>query len=208
MLYREKNPLQPADNAQGTMRNPMEPEHSMHPLFSRIALMLLPLLLVFPGIGTAQEREITNPNAPITIEADRMESRQHDNTVIFTGNVVANQGEITINAAKMTVIYLAAAKGGKGDAAQKIEKLRAEGAVRIIKQDLTATSEALDFFAYESKVILTGEAKAWQGKNVVTGDRIVLFLDEGRSVVDSGEKETSSRVTATIYPESDSDLKK
>jgi lipopolysaccharide export system protein LptA len=44
---------------------------------------------------------------------------------------------------------------------------------------------------------MTGDAVLREGANVVRGDRIVVFLNENRGLVDGGE---NRRVTATIYP--------
>ena len=46
---------------------------------------------------------------------------------------------------------------------------------------------------------MTGGAVMREGASVIRGDRIVVFLDENRGVVESTEK-GQGRVTATIYP--------
>jgi lipopolysaccharide export system protein LptA len=51
-------------------------------------------------------------------------------------------------------------------------------------------------------VILSGNAKAWQGPNMVSGKTIVYYLDEKRSIVEQ-DKKKSGRVTAVIHPQSD-----
>jgi lipopolysaccharide export system protein LptA len=65
------------------------------------------------------------------------------------------------------------------------------------------------YLSDERQVILTGDAKAWQNQNMVSGDKIIHYLDEGRSEVSvdktstavsdtkSGEKKPS-RVNMTI----------
>jgi lipopolysaccharide export system protein LptA len=52
---------------------------------------------------------------------------------------------------------------------------------------------------------MLGNAVMREGRNVIHGDRIVVFLDEDRGVVESVEK---GRVKATIYPEDNKDKKK
>jgi len=44
-----------------------------------------------------------------------------------------------------------------------------------------------------------------EGRNVIRGDRITVFLNEDRGIVESIEK---SRVKAIIYPEEKKDKKK
>jgi len=160
-------------------------------------MLLLLLALAWPACAATQ----ANPGAaPILVEADRMVSRQQQETVLFTGHVEAKQGELVIHADEMTVHYEAQdAKQISGDTAQKIKKIMARGNVKIVKQGLVSTSDTMEFYALERKVILSGRAKAWQEKNMVTGDTIVLYLDEGKSVVESDGK-TTERVKAFIYP--------
>ena len=77
--------------------------------------------------------------------------------------------------------------------------------MEITRGDWLGTGNKMDYLAPERKVILTGNAKAWQGKNQVSGDTIVYYIDEGRSeVVPSKSSATSGkkggRVRATIIP--------
>jgi lipopolysaccharide export system protein LptA len=64
----------------------------------------------------------------------------------------------------------------------------------------------MDYFAKDRKVILSGDAKAWQGQNMVSGKTITYYLDDKRSIV---EQDTSKpgRVKAVIHPDSDSKKK-
>lgn len=50
-------------------------------------------------------------------------------------------------------------------------------------------------------MVLTGNAKAWQGPNMVAGKTITYYLNEKRSVVEQDET-TKGRVKAVIHPES------
>lgn len=146
-------------------------------------------------------------SSPIQIEADRMESVQEESIIRFSGHVEAKQDDLIIHADQMTVNYVkpptgsqAAATGGSGQ--QKINKIIAAGNVKIVQNDWVAVGNSMDYIADERKVILTGNAKAWQGKNMVAGETIILYLDEGKSVVERS-KEEGERVKALIYPASE-----
>ena len=52
---------------------------------------------------------------------------------------------------------------------------------------------------------MTGNAVMREGANIIRGDKVVVFLDENRGVV---EGTASKRVTATIYPEEQKDKKR
>jgi len=146
--------------------------------------------------------------APIQIEADRMESSQKENEVLFFGNVVARQADIVIYSDRMAVHYEDSRKDGDAYSVnQNVREIQATGNTKIVKEDWVSTGDHMTYFADSRKVLLTGNAKAWQDKNMVTGDRIVLYLDEGKSVIEGGT-DKKERVKAFIYPENSSQPKK
>ena len=142
---------------------------------------------------------------PIEIEADRMETSQENSTVFFSGNVQANQGNLVIQADKMTVQYAKSGSGPDTSVApgagltQNIEQIKANGNVKIVQNDWVATGDTMDFNADDRIITLAGNAKAWQNKNMVSGEKIILYLDEGKSVVEKSSSE-GERVKAFIYP--------
>jgi lipopolysaccharide export system protein LptA len=105
----------------------------------------------------------------------------------------------------MTVLYTKtglqpdASAEAAADLSQKIEKITAQGNVKIIQGDWIAAGDTMDFNADTRIVTLAGNAKAWRDQNMVSGEKIVLYLDEGKSVVESSSRE-GERVKAFIYP--------
>lgn len=123
---------------------------------------------------------------PIHIEADRMESLQHDNAIFFSGQVVAKQGGLVIHSDQMTIYYLSEAEKAAlppGDTRQ-MKKLYATGKVEMQNEGWIATGDAMEYFELERKVYITGNTRAWQDNNLVTGEAMTLYLDEGKSVVE------------------------
>lgn len=173
------------------------------PLLSALALAWLsaaPVWAQVPPLGPELSRE------PIHIEADRMESDQKSEVVLFFGNVEARQGDLLIQAERMTVYYQKPAAAGTAappgeETSRAIEKLLASGTIKIVKQNWVATGDQLEFISGERKIVLTGNTRVWQDNNLVTGDRIVLFLDEGKSVVEKNGTGDGGRVKAFFYPE-------
>jgi len=139
---------------------------------------------------------------PIHVEADRMVSKQKENAVIFSGNVDAKQGVLTIHSDEMTVYHQSqpAAAGATQDGPQKIKKLYADGNVKIVQENLVATGKHMEFFADERKVLLTGDTKVWQDNNLVTGEKVMLDLNTGTTVVEPN-KDNGGRVKAFFYPD-------
>ncbi len=159
-------------------------------------MMVITLILFTAGPGFSEDE-------PIHIEADRMVSQEQKNSVVFIGNVDASQGKITIRSDEMTVYYTQNDKSKPKSQSSQVKKLICRGNVEITQDDWLGTSKRMDYFAKDRKVILTGDAKAWQGQNMVSGKTIIYYLDEKRSVVEQDRKKPG-RVKAVIHPESDS----
>lgn len=157
------------------------------------------LALVIPSLSAWAEN-----STPIHIEADRMVSQEQDNSVVFIGNVDARQGGVTIRSDEMTVYYTQSDNKKKKQSSSQVKKLICKNNVEIVQDDWVGTGNRMDYFAAERKVILSGDAKAWQGQNMVAGKTITYYLDEKRSIVEQDEsKKGSGRVKAVIHPDSD-----
>jgi lipopolysaccharide export system protein LptA len=70
---------------------------------------------------------------------------------------------------------------------QEIDRVECEGAVKIQQGDRLAVARKALYLAkaLPRRLILTGEARVWQGASSVTGHQITYYLDENRSLVDS-----------------------
>jgi lipopolysaccharide export system protein LptA len=77
---------------------------------------------------------------------------------------------------------------------RSVSMIEASGRVRIIKEGGQATCRKAVYHGDEDKIVLTGDPVAWQKGTQVTGQKIIMYLSEDRSVV-----EGSSRVM--ISPE-------
>lgn len=96
-------------------------------LSMRLAAAALVALTLAPGAVLAQRQRASSPfqgfssdsGKPVNINADSLEVRQNENKAIFTGNVVATQGESTLRSSALTVFYTApAGSEGKGKQAE------------------------------------------------------------------------------------------
>ena len=128
---------------------------------------------------------------PITIKSNELAADNKGKTAIFTGKVVAKQGDITIFADKIIVNYT----DKKGD----VEKIEASGNVRIVQQNKTGTASQADYDSRDGRITLTGNPKVMQGTDSVSGKVITYYVDDDRSVFTSGD-DPKSRVEAVINP--------
>jgi lipopolysaccharide export system protein LptA len=143
-----------------------------------------------PDKAAVPEKKGDDKNAPVTVDADGLENLQKEGLIIFTGNVVANQANSTQYADRMEV-YL-------DDKGANIVRTVSTGRVRIITKDCrTGTAARVEYYDAEQRVVLIGNARVWRDDNVVTGERITIYLAEDRSIVEGGKQE---RVKAVFYP--------
>lgn len=129
-------------------------------------------------------------NLPITIKSNELSADNKGKTAIFKGKVVAKQGDITIYADTLTVNY--------GDEKNDVEKIEANGNVRIVQGNRIGTASHAVFDSKQGKITLTGNPKVMQGSaDTISGKTITYFIDEDKSTA-SGDGD--SRVNVTIHP--------
>jgi len=113
--------------------------------------------------------------------------------VVFTGNVVAKQ-ENSVQTADRMEVYL-------DDKGERVLRIVSTGNVKIVTEDCrTGTARRVEYYDDDQRLLLIGDAKVWQEDNVVTGERIVMFLADDRSEVEAGPQ---GRVKSVFYPKRD-----
>jgi lipopolysaccharide export system protein LptA len=73
----------------------------------------------------------------------------------------------------------------------------ATGNVKVVQLDRRATGQKATFDQDKNKVVLDGDAVVREGTNVIRGERITFYVEEGRSVVEPGK---GGRVSTSITP--------
>lgn len=126
---------------------------------------------------------------PITIKSNELSADNKGKIAVFSGKVIAKQGDITIYADKVTVNY--------GDTKGEVEQIEATGSVRIVQTNRTGVASQAIYNSREGRITLTGSPKVIQGDDTVSGKTITYFIDDDKSVVSGGG---DSRVEAVIHP--------
>ncbi len=152
---------------------------------------LLFFLLISSPVVAAKEKSLAAPDVPIEVTSQQMEADQQMGQILFNGKVVGKRGAMTIYADQLTLFFVEI--GGT----RKIDRLEAEGNVRVVDGDRVATSQRLKYVQATEVMTLNGKAEVHQGRNLVAGDEIVLFIREDRSLVTSGK---DGRVKAVFLP--------
>jgi lipopolysaccharide export system protein LptA len=145
-----------------------------------------------PGfLGKTGEAGARNADQPLRITSQQLEADNKRSVIIFSGNVVAKQGNMTIYADSARVYY------EKKEEGNEIREIVATGNVKIQEAALLAIAQNAVFTNSEQKIVLTGQPKIWQGKDMVSGEKITILLEENKSFVESGPER---RVEVILYP--------
>ena len=161
-----------------------------------------------PARALAEETQPPAPQPPVRISAESAEYFNAESLVVFSGKVVAVQGDSTLTAERMEVRFAqAAAPEGErpaGESAassgQRVASITASQSVTFRQVDAGtgkeryATGERGVYDADRRLVTLTGSPRLWEGKNVIVGEQMDFFIDEKKVVV-------KGKVNLTVYPD-------
>jgi lipopolysaccharide export system protein LptA len=146
-------------------------------------------------------------DSPVHVASDRMEVKYKDNVILFEGHVIVKQDNLTITGNRMTVYITQPPKKestngsekdlSKENMADRIDRIEVEGDVKISQEDKIATADKSIYYQKEQKIVLMGHPTVSQGKDVLRGRLITLYLSEERSVVEGGQE---APVEAVLYP--------
>ncbi len=166
-------------------------------------ILFLPFLARTP-VGGAEKRSIfpgeigksdsSRSDQPLRVTSQVLEADNKNMVILFKGNVLAKQGDLTIQADVARVQY------EKKDGGTEIREIVASGNVKIYEGDRLATGNKAVLNNREQKIVLTEQPKVWQGKDMVSGEKITVFLNEEKSIVEGGP---DRRVEVILYPKNE-----
>jgi len=126
---------------------------------------------------------------PMKIKSNELATDTNKRTSVFSGNVSARQGDLTIFAEKLIITYSADN--------HDVEKVEAFDKVRIIQGARQAQAGHAVYENKAGRITLDGAPRVSQGEDAVSGKIIDYYLDEQKSVVTGG---ADVRVEAVIHP--------
>ena len=160
------------------------------------------------GTSLVDSLSFTSRKEPIHIRSHDLEFRYDDKRITYRGDVVVTQGETTLKSDTLIVTYEepTTEKGAaqpKSDntssekgavqpkpqnisSQQQLKEIVAEGNVDITSGYRHATAKKAVFTQATRTVVLSGNAVLQEGENRVVGEKVTVFLDEKRTVVEGG----------------------
>ena len=118
----------------------------------------------------------SDPGAPVEVTADKLDIARAEGTALFTGNVVAIQGDMRLNADWVLVEYVLLPDGTLGD---DIETITARDNVLLVTPEEAAEGDEAVYTPLTNTIVMVGDVLLTQGGNTVAGDRLVVDLETG-----------------------------
>lgn len=154
-------------------------------------LLALAAAMTSPALAQTSALKGLDTNAPIDVDAARIEIQDAANQAIFSGAVVIRQGKLTLNADSVKVIYVR--KAGNPE----IQRLDARGNVRLVSPTENA-SGSTGIYDVDNKIItLLGNVLLNRGGSKLNGQRLVINLATGQSALDGRSGGTVAAPGAT-----------
>jgi lipopolysaccharide export system protein LptA len=166
-----------------------------------------------------------NSKEPISIEADKLVYFDKEQKAIYSGNVVAIQGDTRLTCSIMTVhmtktpaagapaagasaagapaVKVADAGPAPSAESSSVSHLDSAGPVTVLSKTQTATGDSAVYDKPQNKIWIFGHVTLSDRGNVTKGDKLTYDLTSGQATVDTGG--TSSRVKGLFLPGSSDD---
>lgn len=123
---------------------------------------------------------------PVKITSDRMTYDEAGKVVSFVGNVVAEHGQLTLWADKLSAFL--ASKSDKQFSADSVDRIVAEGNVKAKKDSTEGTCGKLTYYVNKQLLKMEQDPLLQDGPNSLTGEVINFHVRENRSEVVGGKK--------------------
>jgi len=129
---------------------------------------------VAPG-GDGVARDVVAKDGALEIEAPHTEWDLRSRTAILSGGVTARRGPVVLECTKMEVNF---------SSPGRVERAIALGAVRVRHGERSGRAERAVLTTVDGRITLTGSPVLADGANQMSGDRIVLHMDEDKVLCD------------------------
>lgn len=149
-------------------------------------------LALFAGMASAQSTQLSfgsltqDTSAPIEVLSDQLEVSQADNSANFIGNVIISQGDMSLSAPLVTVVYDPETSG--------IAQLVATGGVTLVSGEEAAEAETAEYSVTTGVITMKGDVLLTQGAITLAAAEMTVNLNDGSAVL-------SGRVRTVLRPQ-------
>jgi lipopolysaccharide export system protein LptA len=138
------------------------------------------------------QKDKTGKLTPVNVTSDKLSYVDAERKAVFNGNVIVRAQDATITSDTVQVILLPKTGQAENQSASQLERIEAQGDIKIEQGPRKASGNKLVYTAADEKMVLTGtKAKlpsifdAERGQ--ISGDSLTFFTHDGRVLVGRGE---------------------
>ena len=159
--------------------------------------LLLAALLASLGAATALAQKSGtvilpggDSRAPVSIDAARLEYFDKEQKLVYSGGVVAKQGDSVMRAAALTIFMNSGAMQGGGASVageNQVKRMEAAGPVTLISKDQVGMGDRAVYDKDGDKVLLIGNVSLSQGGNIIKGkadSRLIYDLKTSQAIIE------------------------
>jgi len=151
----------------------------------------------------AETSDAKSENIPIIITAEQLDSDNKAKFAEFIGNVKAIQADFVITSDKLRIYYKGELLNSEKETNDEelLKKIVATGNVNVTSEQFIAKAEKLEYDTASMTIVLSGEnSTVINGKNSITGSKIILYQKDGRIKVLGGK---NKRIKAEFFTKSE-----
>ncbi len=153
---------------------------------SMLRIFLTGLMLNLAAVqAQAQGTEVAfgglqhDSSLPVEVTADQLNVDQAAGTAVFTGNVIAAQGDMRLSSKRLNVQYATE----NGQITGRISDMVATGDVVFVNGTEAAEGERAVYSVEKGTVVITENVLLTQGQNAMSGDRLDINLETGTGII-------------------------
>ncbi len=155
------------------------------------------LFLVRPLTCKGEDVSITRfvsqgQGGALSITSKKMTLNNQVNSIIFEGDVVIEQETMILKANAVEAVFEPAAERENGlienaEKKRSLTTITATGDIEFIHGVRTVYANRVVYFKKDEKMVFTGSPNIRKGHDVLKGEKITVFIQEDRVVVEGGE---------------------
>ena len=151
-----------------------------------LCFLVFIISISFSVFAAEEKVEKAGVDSKTVITSDRASFDYKRLIAVFVGNVNVVDPEVRIKSDKLTVIF---------DGSNDVSSVTAEGAVHLWQGNRSATCKKVIYVAKEGEIIMTGDVSLNDGKDLISGRIMRLWINEEKMTVEPGR--------LVIYPQDD-----
>jgi lipopolysaccharide export system protein LptA len=131
--------------------------------------------------------------APVVIDAKKLEYFDKEQKLVYSGNVVAKQGDAVLRSATLVIFLASSVMQGnaspQSNTESQIKRMEATGTVTIVSKDQVGVGDRGVYERGDNKVFLIGNVSLSQGGNLIKGkpdSRLIYDLTTSQAVIEGG----------------------